>query len=341
MNSGNIAAAIILPVCLALAAPAALAQNDPRLVTKEYSASEVVKIQGKLGVQATIGFEPGELIENVAVGDSQKWQITPNKRADLLFVKPLELAAVTNMTVVTNRRTYLFDLVASAKERPIYMFQFTYGGGTPTVEPSPVRMAAVAPVVAAGPVAPPPVAATPAAPVAAVPARMRTPAQARDAAVPARSAVDEVVGLGPDSQSAMATPGRVTSPTAASIPTRDPADPAVLSFAWGRQGGATLFPLRVYDDGVATYLMWAGQQALPEILIPDANGIMELANYTLVSDMIVIGSVPGRIFLRSGAISATLTNMRKEGQPVPASAAVSLKRPPDQEVAAMPMTTGS
>ena len=62
----------------------------------------------------------------MAVGDSQTWQITPNKRADLLFVKPLEASARTNMTVVTNRHTYFFDLVASAKARPLYMLRFTY-----------------------------------------------------------------------------------------------------------------------------------------------------------------------------------------------------------------------
>ncbi|MFD2579871.1 TrbG/VirB9 family P-type conjugative transfer protein [Novosphingobium colocasiae] len=86
----------------------------------------MVRIDGKAGVQATIAFGQNEAIENVAVGDSQKWQITPNKRADLLFVKPLDSIARTNMTVVTNKRTYFFDLVASAKAKPLYMLRFTY-----------------------------------------------------------------------------------------------------------------------------------------------------------------------------------------------------------------------
>ena len=99
---------------------------DERLVAHAFSDNEVVRIDGKAGVQATIAFGQGEAIENVAVGDSQAWQITPNKRADLLFVKPLEATARTNMTVVTNRHTYFFDLVASAKARPLYMLRFTY-----------------------------------------------------------------------------------------------------------------------------------------------------------------------------------------------------------------------
>lgn len=108
----------------ALGAPAAAA--DERLVHHMFSENEVVRIDGRPGVQATISFGEGEAIENVAVGDSAAWQITPNKRADLLFVKPLDNSARTNMTVVTDRHTYFFDLVASPKTKPVYLLRFTY-----------------------------------------------------------------------------------------------------------------------------------------------------------------------------------------------------------------------
>jgi type IV secretion system protein VirB9 len=112
------------PVLLSLSTPAMA--EDNRLVDHAFNDNEVVRIEGKTGVQATIAFGKNEAIENVAVGDSQKWQITPNKRADLLFVKPLESSARTNMTVVTNRHTYFFDLVASPRAKPLYMLRFTY-----------------------------------------------------------------------------------------------------------------------------------------------------------------------------------------------------------------------
>ncbi|MCC7046279.1 MAG: TrbG/VirB9 family P-type conjugative transfer protein [Alphaproteobacteria bacterium] len=99
---------------------------DDRLVTRPFGEDQVVRIDGRLGVQATIGFAEDEQIENVAVGDSAKWQITPNKRANLLFVKPLEADARTNMTVVTDRHTYFFDLVASARAKPVYLLRFSY-----------------------------------------------------------------------------------------------------------------------------------------------------------------------------------------------------------------------
>lgn len=123
---------------LALAAP--LHAQDPRLVERFYDPGEVVRIEGKANVQATIRFGEDEMIENVAIGDSQSWQVTPNKRANLLFVKPLAERASTNMTVVTNRHTYFFDLVASPRiENPLYVLSFSY---PKEIEPAPTRQLA-------------------------------------------------------------------------------------------------------------------------------------------------------------------------------------------------------
>jgi type IV secretion system protein VirB9 len=110
---------------LALAAP--LRAEDPRLLSRLFDPHAVVRIDGRTNVETTIRFGDDELIENVAIGDSNAWQVTPNKRANLLFVKPLNPKAATNMTVVTSEHTYYFDLVANAKEaRPVYELAFTY-----------------------------------------------------------------------------------------------------------------------------------------------------------------------------------------------------------------------
>lgn len=112
-------------LCAAVLASASHAR-DARLASRLYSQDEVVRINGKAGVQATIAFADDEHIENVAIGDSNSWQVTPNKRANLLFVKPLDPRARTNMTVVTDRHTYLFDLVAAPAATPLYVLRFTY-----------------------------------------------------------------------------------------------------------------------------------------------------------------------------------------------------------------------
>ena len=122
---------------LALAAPA-FAQDsspvraerkapaDPRLVTVTFDEAQVFTINGKVKVQTTIKFAPDEVIQNVGIGDSNAWQVQPNAAQTLLFIKPLEPSARTNMTVVTSRRTYLFDLVASPRNAPLYVMQFRY-----------------------------------------------------------------------------------------------------------------------------------------------------------------------------------------------------------------------
>lgn len=120
------AATLALALAVATLATGPAIADDPRLVETLYDPAQIVRINGKARVQATIMFADDETIENVAIGDSQSWQVTPNKRANLLFVKPLSPTAVTNMTVVTSKRTYLFDLVANPRNQPVYVLSFTY-----------------------------------------------------------------------------------------------------------------------------------------------------------------------------------------------------------------------
>ena len=118
---------VLAAFALAAAASALPATaQDARLVERLYDPMEVVRLEGRVKVQATIRFGEDESIENVAIGDSMAWQVTPNKRANLLFVKPLTPTARTNMTVVTNKHTYLFDLIAAPKAKPLYLLAFTY-----------------------------------------------------------------------------------------------------------------------------------------------------------------------------------------------------------------------
>jgi len=86
--------------------------GDPRIRIVHYDPNEVVELPAALGYTMTIEFGLGERIENVAIGDGLGWQITPNHKANLLFLKPLDAASVTDMTVITNLRRYVFDLHA-------------------------------------------------------------------------------------------------------------------------------------------------------------------------------------------------------------------------------------
>lgn len=109
----------VLAMSAALAGPALAADAprpgavDPRIRTVAYDPDQVVRLTGYFGIQTMLEFAPDERIENVSIGDALGWQVTPNKKANLLFLKPLDRTAATNMTVVTDHRRYVFELVVA------------------------------------------------------------------------------------------------------------------------------------------------------------------------------------------------------------------------------------
>ncbi len=116
---------ILLP--LALIAASAVRADDSRIGTLLFDPARIVSISGQIGFQSTIEFAADERIENIAMGDSSAWQVTPNRRANLLFLKPVIANGRTNMTVVTSKRTYLFDLGPQSKGVALlYSLRFTY-----------------------------------------------------------------------------------------------------------------------------------------------------------------------------------------------------------------------
>lgn len=86
--------------------------GDPRIKEFMYDPNAIVSIKGQLGYEMTIEFGADERIENVSIGDSLSWQVTPNRKATLLFLKPMSKGNPTSMTVVTSERIYSFVLTA-------------------------------------------------------------------------------------------------------------------------------------------------------------------------------------------------------------------------------------
>ena len=100
----------LLALVLMFAAPTQAQMPDAHVQTVFWDPDQVIKITGAPGWQITVEFAPDERIENVAIGDALAWQVVPNKRARNLFLKPLLKSAATNMTVITDRRRYIFSL---------------------------------------------------------------------------------------------------------------------------------------------------------------------------------------------------------------------------------------
>lgn len=97
------------PSAYALQEPRAIA-TDSRIRTLRYSPNEVYQFIGHYGYQSTIEFGEDEKILTVSVGDSIAWMVNPS--GNRLFLKPIEQNALTNMTVITDKHSYLFELHA-------------------------------------------------------------------------------------------------------------------------------------------------------------------------------------------------------------------------------------
>ena len=86
---------------------------DPRVRTVDYNPLNVVKLSTFYGVSTHVQFADGETIRDVAVGDDQAWKVVP--RGSHLFIKPQAEKADTNVTVITDKRTYQFALVVQPR----------------------------------------------------------------------------------------------------------------------------------------------------------------------------------------------------------------------------------
>lgn len=118
------------------AAVVAFAQDDPRIRVVDYVPDQVVRIEATQGYQVTLQFGSDERIENVAVGDSAAWQVSSNRRGDLLFIKPVRDGVTTNLTVATDARIYVLELSPAFGEASgvPYMIRFRYPAPAETSE---------------------------------------------------------------------------------------------------------------------------------------------------------------------------------------------------------------
>lgn len=84
--------------------------TDSRIRIMVYNPNDVFKFTGYYGYQATIELSKEEEVVSISMGDTISWQIVPSGYR--IFIKPIEKEATTNMTLITNKRTYFFELYA-------------------------------------------------------------------------------------------------------------------------------------------------------------------------------------------------------------------------------------
>lgn len=100
-----------LTICAAFAeATPRPGRTDARIRDVSYNRDNVTAIDASYGTSTMIQLQSDEKIETLALGDAIAWKVEPNRKGDIIFVKPVEKNAQSNLNVVTSKRVYVFLL---------------------------------------------------------------------------------------------------------------------------------------------------------------------------------------------------------------------------------------
>jgi type IV secretion system protein VirB9 len=224
--------------------------GDPRIKEFVYDPNAVVTVQAYLGYEMTIEFDPGERIENVSVGDSLSWQATPNRKATLLFLKPMAKNATTSMTVVTSQRIYSFILTSAEARRndpnQLMRLRFVY----------------------------------PAPPASIAQAETQLP----------------------------------------------PPKPEDFNFDYSNKGAKAIWPIRVFDDGQATYFQFDAKREAPAVFFTAPDGKEEMANTRVMGEYTVADVTAEHFILRYGKTKAEVRNNAWKNRPAATPAPLPQRR---------------
>ena len=215
--------------------------GDPRIKQFLYDPDEIVSVHGQLGYELTIEFDPNERIENVSIGDSLSWQVTPNRKATLLFLKPMAKARPTSMTVVTTGRIYSFLLTS-------------FEGKGPTDPNQMMRLRFLYPE-------PPPL------------------------------------------------------PPPPQPPPPPPPKPEDFNFDYSISGQKQLGPIRVFDDGRATFFQFDPKKDTPAVFVIGVDGKEEMAETRVSGPYTIADRISETFVLRYGKSTAKLRNNAWSRQP--------------------------
>ena len=84
--------------------------KEKRFKTYMYNPNDVYKYTGYYLHQAYIEFEKDETVQTISLGDPTPWATSVLQNR--LFLKPIDKYPQTNMTVITSKRTYYFEMDA-------------------------------------------------------------------------------------------------------------------------------------------------------------------------------------------------------------------------------------
>jgi type IV secretion system protein VirB9 len=85
--------------------------GDSRIKIISYTPNTVFQYVGHYEYQSIIEFGQDETIQTITMGTPSPWQLIP--AGNRIFLKPIDDDASTNMTVITDKRMYFFEMSAT------------------------------------------------------------------------------------------------------------------------------------------------------------------------------------------------------------------------------------
>ena len=107
----------------ALKTPKAFAY-DQRIRYVDYNPHDVVQIETVIGIVTHLALQEGEQYITHAFGDAKAWSFTNQDHH--YFLKPREQDADTNLTIITDRRTYYLRLRYHAERQTAAMYSINF-----------------------------------------------------------------------------------------------------------------------------------------------------------------------------------------------------------------------
>lgn len=256
--------ALAFLVGAAVVSPAHAAQEpragrfDARVRTVPYNPMNPVRLVGSTFTSTQIIFAVGETVTHVAIGDSEAW--LPQPTGNLLFIKPVEVRAPTNMQVVTARpdgttRSYQFELIARAANAASSAQVASLDGTVPlaTGPATPFAVQFVYPEDARQ---------------AAIARRHQAAATADERVAQARLDVDFYYGP--------------------------------RNWRYAAQGSQAIEPAEVSDNGRLTAMRFPGNSTVPTIYAVAPDGQETIVSHTMRGDLVIVSTTAPEFRLRYG-----------------------------------------
>lgn len=122
-------AAAMLPLAASGAVLPERTKYDNRIRYVQYNPDDVVVVKTRLGLTTVIQLEHGEHLNTpesaLAIGDKEAWTVAV--RENNIIIKPIDEFPETNINIITNKRSYAFDLVEAKKPSDVSFYvRFNY-----------------------------------------------------------------------------------------------------------------------------------------------------------------------------------------------------------------------